>query len=63
MDVWLRWKDPANFYRKNWNIQGVPTLARYELVNGEVKETGRIVEGEILEEAKFHHFIGTLKDE
>jgi hypothetical protein len=54
----FRWRDPKNVYRNNWNVHNVPTLVRYQRVDGEVKETGRLVEGEILDEKKLHDFIG-----
>jgi hypothetical protein len=39
-------------YRKHWNVNGVPTLARFELVNGNVVETARLDENGIMDEAK-----------
>ncbi|KAJ5217267.1 DUF953 domain protein [Penicillium chermesinum] len=52
------WKDPDNLYRKTWNVSGIPTLARYQRVNGEVTETGKVTEVEILDSAKFKAFLG-----
>lgn len=54
----VRWRSPENVYRKNWNVNGVPTLARYQQVNGEVVETARLVENGIVDEAKLREFIG-----
>lgn len=54
---WNRYKTPDNFYRTNWNINFVPTLARYERVDGEVKETGRLVEGELLDKKRIYDLI------
>ncbi|KAB8292885.1 hypothetical protein EYC80_007251 [Monilinia laxa] len=42
------WRVPSNVFRTTWNVHNVPTLVRYERVDGEVKETGRLVENEIL---------------
>ncbi|KAL2822172.1 hypothetical protein BDW59DRAFT_149738 [Aspergillus cavernicola] len=60
VDVGLRpeWKDLSNVYRTKWNVSFVPTLARYERVDGEVKEVGRLVEGEILDRARLNKFVG-----
>jgi len=35
----------------------VPTLVRYQRVNGDVRETGRLVEDEILKEGNLHDLI------
>ncbi|PYH29286.1 thioredoxin-like protein [Aspergillus neoniger CBS 115656] len=51
------WKDPQNAYRTRWNVNNIPALVRYESVNGEVVETGRLVEGEILNQEKLSEFI------
>jgi len=61
--VWFRWKDPANFYRTNWDVHFVPTLVRYQRVDGEVKETGRMMEDGILDEKKLYEFIGKVHEE
>ncbi|KAJ5901990.1 hypothetical protein N7495_002518 [Penicillium taxi] len=42
------WKDPQNDYRTIWGIKGIPSLVRYQQVDGEVTETGRILDDEIL---------------
>ncbi|KAH6674796.1 thioredoxin-like protein [Halenospora varia] len=52
------WKDPKNIYRINWNVHNVPTLVRYQRVDGEVRETGRLVEDEILNEKKLSGLVG-----
>jgi hypothetical protein len=36
----------------------VPTLVRYQRVNGEARETGRLVEDEILNEKSLRNLIG-----
>ncbi|KAL4995338.1 hypothetical protein BDV10DRAFT_174944 [Aspergillus recurvatus] len=51
------WKDLSNVYRTRWNVNNVPTLVRFENVNGTVKETGRLVEGEILDRKKLGEFV------
>ena len=57
----IRWKDLTNNYRTKWNIPGVPTLVRYESVDGTVKETGRLGEEEMLDEKTLSKFIGNCK--
>ncbi|KIJ54230.1 hypothetical protein M422DRAFT_153602, partial [Sphaerobolus stellatus SS14] len=47
------WKRPANKFRKSHNIQSVPTIVRFE--NG--KETGRLVDSEILESGKLEKLL------
>ncbi|KAL6704497.1 hypothetical protein ACN47E_008126 [Coniothyrium glycines] len=46
------WKDLDNVHRKKWNINAVPTLVRFQRVDGRIRETGRLVEGELLVERK-----------
>jgi hypothetical protein len=52
-----RWKEPKNVYRSLWNVNNVPALVRYQRVNGEVVETGRLIEGQILDKVKLQSFI------
>lgn len=54
-----RWRVPTNVFRTIWGVHNVPTLVRYERVDGEIKETGRLVEGEILDQGKLKALIGT----
>ncbi|QKX61770.1 uncharacterized protein TRUGW13939_08926 [Talaromyces rugulosus] len=51
------WKNPSNIYRTDWKVSGVPTLVRYERVDGRVKDVGRISEVEILDKKQFSTFI------
>ncbi|KAL3454243.1 hypothetical protein BJX65DRAFT_263049 [Aspergillus insuetus] len=51
------WKDLSNNFRTKWKLSAVPSLVRFETVDGEVKEVGRIVEGEILDRARLGKFI------
>ncbi|CAG7938606.1 unnamed protein product [Penicillium nalgiovense] len=51
------WNNPQNVYRTTWATKNIPALVRYEKVNGEVTETGRLVEGEILNNQKLLDFI------
>ncbi|GAB0133990.1 hypothetical protein EsDP_00002378 [Epichloe bromicola] len=51
------WRDPDNVYRKNWNVHGVPTLARFQRVNGEVVETARLDENGIMDVQALHAFL------
>ena len=42
-----------NYFRvSEWRIPNVPTLARYERVDGVVKEVGRLVEEEVLDKER-----------
>ncbi|OXG19425.1 hypothetical protein C366_02271 [Cryptococcus neoformans Tu401-1] len=47
------WRTPNNQARTEWNVNSVPTILRLE--NG--KETGRLVEDEILDKARLQAFI------
>ncbi|KAJ6140048.1 hypothetical protein N7471_006534 [Penicillium samsonianum] len=51
------WNNPQNVYRTTWATKNIPALVRYERVNGEVTETGRLVEGEILNKQRLLTFI------
>ncbi|KAL9530305.1 Thioredoxin, partial [Sphaerulina musiva] len=61
------WKNPHNVFRTQWNIHNVPVLVRYELVavavegntttTKQVKEVGRLVEGEILDERRLQELV------
>ncbi|KFA50655.1 hypothetical protein S40293_04905 [Stachybotrys chartarum IBT 40293] len=51
------WQDPKNAFRANWNINSVPTLVRYQSAGGQAKETGRLVEGEILDAQSLKAFV------
>ncbi|KFA69513.1 hypothetical protein S40285_05684 [Stachybotrys chlorohalonatus IBT 40285] len=51
------WKNPKNAFRTNWNIDSVPTLARYQGAGEHAKETGRLVEGEILDGERLKTFV------
>ena len=52
-----RWNNPQNVYRTTWSTKNIPALVRYQQVNGEVTETGRLVEGEILNKEGLRAFI------
>lgn len=52
-----RWKDQKNVFRTVWNVNNVPALVRYEKTGGTVKETGRLIEGEILNEERLSQLI------
>ncbi|CAI7611924.1 unnamed protein product [Penicillium glandicola] len=51
------WANPRNVYRTTWGTKNIPALVRYEKVNGDVTETGRLVEGEILSQQRLRAFI------
>jgi hypothetical protein len=53
-----RYRTPDNVFRSSkWNVPNVPTLARYERLDGEVKEVGRLIEEEILDKERFKKLI------
>jgi hypothetical protein len=52
-----RWKDMNNKYRKDWGINALPTLVRYQCIDGAVSATGRLVEGEIMDEKKLSKLV------
>ena len=54
-----RYKSPDNIYRTKWNINSIPTLVRYERIYNEVKETSRLVEGELLDTKRISDLIET----
>ena len=51
-DVVCRWRQNTNPVRTKWNVHNIPTVVRYQRVDGKIQETGRLVEGEILNERK-----------
>ncbi|KAL4805657.1 hypothetical protein BDV18DRAFT_139604 [Aspergillus unguis] len=51
------WKDLTNVYRTRWNVNSVPTLVRFELIDGSMKEITRLVEGEILDRTKLEKLV------
>ncbi|KAK1488367.1 hypothetical protein CABS01_01997 [Colletotrichum abscissum] len=51
------WRVPTNVFRTKWNVNNVPTIVRFELSDGELKETARLVEGEILDEKRLRGLI------
>ncbi|KAK1541976.1 hypothetical protein CPAR01_05363 [Colletotrichum paranaense] len=51
------WRVPTNVFRTKWNVNNVPTIVRFELSDGELKETARLVEGEILDEKQLRGLI------
>lgn len=55
--LFSRWNNPQNVYRTTWSTKNIPALVRYQQVNGEVTETGRLVEGEILNKERLRAFI------
>jgi hypothetical protein len=55
--IFFRWKALDNVYRKVWGVNAIPTLIRYQRVDGEVTETGRLVEAEVIDEKKFLSFV------
>ena len=52
-----RWKDAKNVYRVDLNVNNVPTLVRYQRVDGTITETGRLVEGQILDRDRLQDFL------
>lgn len=39
-------------------MKNLPTLVKYAFVDGEIKETGRLVEGELLAEKRLRELLG-----
>lgn len=52
-----RWKDSKNLFRTNWNVNNVPALVRFEKTGDSVKEVGRLIEGEILDEERLQQLL------
>jgi hypothetical protein len=40
-----------------WNITAIPTLVRYQRIDDLVTATGRLVEGEMMDDKKFAAFL------
>ncbi|CAI4212365.1 unnamed protein product [Parascedosporium putredinis] len=51
------WRQNTNPVRTKWNVHNIPTVVRYQRVDGKIQETGRLVEGEILNERKLSALI------
>ncbi|KAG5791624.1 hypothetical protein H9Q69_009312 [Fusarium xylarioides] len=51
------WKKPDNPHKLTWGISAIPTVIRFELRDGSVEETGRLVEAEVYEEGKLQSFV------
>ncbi|KAJ5770385.1 uncharacterized protein N7511_002436 [Penicillium nucicola] len=51
------WNNPQNVYRTTWSTKNIPALVRYQNVHGEVTETTRLVENEILDKQKLQAFM------
>jgi hypothetical protein len=47
-----RWKDPNNVFRTVWKVYNVPAVLRFEKTSEGIKEAGRLIEGEILDEER-----------
>lgn len=50
----------SNRFKANWNIQNIPALCRFQSKDGKVMETGRLVEAELLDEARVHTLIEAM---
>lgn len=58
-----RWKDQKNIFRSGWNVNNVPALVRYETTSdGGVREAGRLIEGEILDEQRLEKFLSAASN-
>lgn len=55
--MYERWKVLDNVFRMKWEIKAIPTMIRYRRVDGRVKEMGRLVEGELVDEKKYDEFV------
>ena len=52
-----RWRDPKNAYRTEWKVFNVPALLRFEKTSDGVKEVGRLIEGEILDQERLEKLL------
>ncbi|KAH7414018.1 hypothetical protein DE146DRAFT_707771 [Phaeosphaeria sp. MPI-PUGE-AT-0046c] len=52
----LEWNSLENKYRKDWGISAVPTLVCFQRINNTVEATGRLVEGELIDDEKLSSF-------
>ena len=52
-----RWKDPKNVYRTEWKVHNTPALLRFEKTSEGVKEVGRLIEREILEQERLEKLL------
>ena len=52
-----RWREAKNVFRTKWNVHNVPALVKYERVGNQVKEVGRLIEGEILDSSKLQKLV------
>jgi hypothetical protein len=57
LNIVYRWKDPNNVFRTVWNVHNVPALLRFEHTSDGVKEVGRLIEGEILDEQRLNSLV------
>ena len=46
-----------NGFRKRWDVKAVPQLVRYQRGDGGVREVGRLVEGEVVDEGRLRAFV------
>jgi hypothetical protein len=53
----FRWKDPKNAYRTEWKVFNTPALLRFEKTSEGVKEVGRLIEGEILDQERLEKLL------
>ncbi|KAK6836903.1 hypothetical protein PG990_014366 [Apiospora arundinis] len=51
------WRERNNVFRTKWNVNNVPTLARFEQVKGKVVEKGRMTEDGIMNSATLKAFM------
>ncbi|GAO14181.1 uncharacterized protein UV8b_08027 [Ustilaginoidea virens] len=51
------WRSEGNAYRRNWGVRGVPTLAKYRRVDGQVVETARLDENGIQDGEALREFL------
>ena len=54
-----RWKDPKNVFRTQWKVNNVPALVRFEKTGEGVKEVGRLIEGEILDQERLDRLLSS----
>ena len=58
-NIVYRWKAPNNVFRTVWKVHNVPALLRFEKTSEGVKEVGRLIEGEILDEKRLSSLVSS----
>ncbi|CZR38238.1 uncharacterized protein FPRO_06571 [Fusarium proliferatum ET1] len=51
------WKKQDNPHKLRWNISAIPTVIRFEIRDGRIEETDRLVEAEVYEEGRLQNLV------